>query len=226
MGVFLQPDPIGFKGDAANIYRFCGNNAVNRIDPLGLDSIEIEFMRMSTPQPNPGNVISGHVHHGTLTWRRDSGSVWKIPVTSGGYRDKDTHVRGAETRIFDGKYFATRDLGDKGGAMQREGVGNRIELVPKFKQDSQNYQTLLRIHPDGETPGTHGCPALATDAKTLKEFRKGFNDYVRKEGPMPVEVKTAEPPQNPSPLSQVDFPDFIGGSAGISRPPMRTIGSL
>ena len=36
MGVFLQPDPIGFKGDAANIYRFCGNNAVNRIDPLGL----------------------------------------------------------------------------------------------------------------------------------------------------------------------------------------------
>jgi RHS repeat-associated protein len=36
MGVFLQPDPIGFKGDAANIYRFCGNNAVNRTDPLGL----------------------------------------------------------------------------------------------------------------------------------------------------------------------------------------------
>jgi hypothetical protein len=36
MGVFLQPDPIGFKGDAANIYRFCNNNAVNRIDPMGL----------------------------------------------------------------------------------------------------------------------------------------------------------------------------------------------
>jgi RHS repeat-associated protein len=36
MGVFLQPDPIGFKGDAANVYRFCNNNAVNRIDPLGL----------------------------------------------------------------------------------------------------------------------------------------------------------------------------------------------
>jgi RHS repeat-associated protein len=36
MGVFMQPDPIGFKGDAANIYRFCSNNAVNRTDPLGL----------------------------------------------------------------------------------------------------------------------------------------------------------------------------------------------
>jgi RHS repeat-associated protein len=39
MGVFLQPDPIGFKGDAANVYRFCNNNAVNRTDPTGL----IEF---------------------------------------------------------------------------------------------------------------------------------------------------------------------------------------
>jgi RHS repeat-associated protein len=38
MGVSLQPDPIGFKGDAANIYRFCNNNAVNRIDPLGLQA--------------------------------------------------------------------------------------------------------------------------------------------------------------------------------------------
>ena len=36
MGIFLQPDPIGFKGDAANLYRFCNNNAVNRLDPLGL----------------------------------------------------------------------------------------------------------------------------------------------------------------------------------------------
>ena len=36
IGVFLQPDPIGFKGDAANVYRFCNNNAVNRSDPLGL----------------------------------------------------------------------------------------------------------------------------------------------------------------------------------------------
>ena len=36
MGVFLQPDPIGFKGDAANLYRFCGNDAVNRTDPMGL----------------------------------------------------------------------------------------------------------------------------------------------------------------------------------------------
>jgi RHS repeat-associated protein len=36
MGVFLQPDPIGFAGDPSNLYRYCGNNAVNRRDPSGL----------------------------------------------------------------------------------------------------------------------------------------------------------------------------------------------
>ncbi|HEY2711468.1 MAG TPA: RHS repeat-associated core domain-containing protein [Chthoniobacterales bacterium] len=35
LGRFLQPDPIGFKGDAANLYRYCGNNAVNLSDPSG-----------------------------------------------------------------------------------------------------------------------------------------------------------------------------------------------
>jgi RHS repeat-associated protein len=36
-GRFLQPDPTGFAGDPANLYRYCGNNPVNFIDPLGLD---------------------------------------------------------------------------------------------------------------------------------------------------------------------------------------------
>jgi uncharacterized protein RhaS with RHS repeats len=35
---FLQTDPIGFKGDAANLYRYCGNDPVDRSDPMGLAS--------------------------------------------------------------------------------------------------------------------------------------------------------------------------------------------
>lgn len=33
---FLQPDPIGFRGDRSNLYRYCGNNAVNWSDPSGM----------------------------------------------------------------------------------------------------------------------------------------------------------------------------------------------
>jgi RHS repeat-associated protein len=36
IGRFLQPDPIGFRGDRTNLYRYCGNNPVTRWDPFGL----------------------------------------------------------------------------------------------------------------------------------------------------------------------------------------------
>ncbi len=35
-GRFLQADPIGFNGDATNLYRYCGNNPLKRSDPTGL----------------------------------------------------------------------------------------------------------------------------------------------------------------------------------------------
>ncbi|MDQ2946515.1 MAG: RHS repeat-associated core domain-containing protein, partial [Acidobacteriota bacterium] len=37
LGRFLQPDPIGFKGDSSNLYRYCGNDWANRSDPMGLE---------------------------------------------------------------------------------------------------------------------------------------------------------------------------------------------
>ena len=40
LGRFLQPDPIGFKGDASNLYRYCGNDWANKSDPMGLTDIE------------------------------------------------------------------------------------------------------------------------------------------------------------------------------------------
>jgi RHS repeat-associated protein len=36
LGRFIQPDPIGFKGDSGNLYRYCGNDPVDRSDPMGL----------------------------------------------------------------------------------------------------------------------------------------------------------------------------------------------
>jgi len=40
LGRFMQPDPIGFKGDSGNLYRYCGNDPVDRSDPTGLDTFE------------------------------------------------------------------------------------------------------------------------------------------------------------------------------------------
>jgi RHS repeat-associated protein len=35
-GRFLQTDPIGFKGDASNLYRYCHNDPEDFSDPMGL----------------------------------------------------------------------------------------------------------------------------------------------------------------------------------------------
>lgn len=42
VGRFLQGDPIGFKGDATNLYRYCGNNPIMRSDPSGEDGLIVQ----------------------------------------------------------------------------------------------------------------------------------------------------------------------------------------
>src|SRR5213082_3482633 len=41
---FLQTDPIGFAGDALNLYRYCGDDPVDRNDPMGLE-LQVELRR-------------------------------------------------------------------------------------------------------------------------------------------------------------------------------------
>jgi RHS repeat-associated protein len=53
LGRFLQPDPIGFKGDASNLYRYCGNDWANRVDPTGLEEVDVVF-RAFISQPYVG----------------------------------------------------------------------------------------------------------------------------------------------------------------------------
>jgi RHS repeat-associated protein len=40
LGRFMQPDPEGFEGEDFNLYRYCGNDPINFVDPFGL----IRFM--------------------------------------------------------------------------------------------------------------------------------------------------------------------------------------
>jgi RHS repeat-associated protein len=76
LGRFLQTDPIGFKGDASNLYRYCGNDPVDKTDPMGLEaatgSTIAERMRLfygdgaqgsslyELDHPNQANVTMGY----------------------------------------------------------------------------------------------------------------------------------------------------------------------
>jgi len=61
LGRFLQPDPSGFDAGDYNLYRYCHNDPVNRIDPTGLQD----------EKPTVANLT----HTGRGDWDFDNGRV-------------------------------------------------------------------------------------------------------------------------------------------------------
>ncbi len=68
IGRFLTPDPIGFAG-GLNLYAYCGNDPVNRVDPLGLADWQTGSylgdvklaLKVEAQALNPVNVAKGGV---------------------------------------------------------------------------------------------------------------------------------------------------------------------
>jgi uncharacterized protein RhaS with RHS repeats len=69
LGRFLQPDPIGFNGDASNLYRYCGNDPVDRTDPTGLYSVDAALSSLTSM--GGGDWVDGS--DGLSKWDRDHG---------------------------------------------------------------------------------------------------------------------------------------------------------
>jgi hypothetical protein len=53
-------------------------------------------------------------------------------------------------------------------SMVRDGVGFSVDLHPQFS----TTRTLLRIHPDGNVPGTEGCIGITRDVRECYETLK------------------------------------------------------
>ena len=57
---FLQTDPIGFAGDALNLYRYCGDDPVDRSDPTGLQDHPIaDIVWQMACHGDSGNSLQG-----------------------------------------------------------------------------------------------------------------------------------------------------------------------
>lgn len=62
-GRWMSKDPIGFNGGDGNLYRYVGNDSVNRIDPKGTCAAVswlVSFIRGVMGLSN-GSIISGNV---------------------------------------------------------------------------------------------------------------------------------------------------------------------
>jgi hypothetical protein len=106
------------------------------------------------------------------------GKYYSDPMPNGNYMVKNGHHRTEK-----GYY--------------RDGVGYSFDVIPLFSSlnGKKMERTDLRIHPDGNKPGTLGCIGLDTNKAVLTAFYDDMSSYIAKKGSIALKVND---PNNPN----------------------------
>jgi RHS repeat-associated protein len=133
IGRFLQPDPIGFKGDVSNLYRYCGNDWANRADLMGTDGTE----------KTSGNSMWQQEHRdwtpGSMMWDFE-----KRADTSGGNGSADgragdhTMAYQSANSPYNGENLSSGQVSYRTAQLQNQGKpGDLIRTSPKVDELAQ-----------------------------------------------------------------------------------------
>ncbi len=76
--------------------------------------------------------------------------------------------------------------------MNRDGVGFSFNLNPDFNTN----RSLLRIHPDGNSPGTLGCIGLSGNAERLTQFSNTIQAALENQVSIPTTININNNPNN------------------------------
>ena len=121
LGRFLQPDPIDFDGDATNLYRYCGNNPVNLMDPSGLWQF--------TVFGGDGWGVLFTIGHNSGQWNFGlfggvgGGLVASLDLADSGTQPAGTSINAQGTVGWGNGFFGARSSYNVGPA------GNRLDLT-------------------------------------------------------------------------------------------------
>ncbi|CAM3881026.1 hypothetical protein MUGA111182_15000 [Mucilaginibacter galii] len=124
-----------------------------------------------------------------------------IPALSGVKSSNGTY---ALDPLPNGKYKVNhgreRKKSEKHGGFFSEGIGFTFDVIPLFTtlNGKKMERTDLRIHPDGNVPGSAGCIALTASNAVLTSFYKELSDYIAKKGSVALSVND---PKNPNVMS-------------------------
>lgn len=82
-----------------------------------------------------------------------------------------------------GSYTVTPHLWNRSDrSMNVGGVGYSFALSDKYDSRVDATRSLLRIHPDGGTPGTLGCIGIVGDGATQARFREDMRAELNRSG--------------------------------------------
>ncbi|MEW5851805.1 MAG: peptidoglycan-binding protein [Myxococcota bacterium] len=140
-----------------------------------------------TTRTNPTST-RGNPPNGTATFDRVSRAgqrnqmvEGRITVNGRTYNFRSGgHGRG---NLPPGQYTVTRHMDQRSDrSMNVGGVGYSFALNDKYDPRVGANRSLLRIHPDGGTPGTMGCIGIVGDAATQRRFREDMLAELRRNG--------------------------------------------
>jgi RHS repeat-associated protein len=192
LGRFLQADPIGFKGDGSNLYRYCGNDSVNKSDPMGLENpparIPIDRMWESAKYWDTANSFQGSF----TEWMQRFQPAGMSTVTVTGIRETEaarapTPQRPASARSMSMRMVPARDPKDPKRLLQIDHryykyyfhqLKNAGKPVPGYDSYVQEVTTVKVNECTGCTGGEFDVDT--SDKKPLYELpRSGlFRDRV------------------------------------------------
>ena len=225
LGRFLQPDPIGFKGDASNLYRYCGNDWANRSDLSGLDW---EAFIYRDPVPNPRG---GFYPPGSFQARRASGDYvlkkdgveqrrWR--VNENGFVPNRAGPRAGDYNLV--------PRGDGWGKSNLPGVtrdtptitGKEAGLKPGWPDPSYRDANAkpVEMHQPGNQRGqadSAGCPTLPQSAidQTIRGMKENERNGVGTEIHIrDQQVKRAQPVAGYGLNGSQSAPIYQGGAIG------------
>jgi RHS repeat-associated protein len=112
LGRFLQTDPIGFKGDASNLYRYCHNDPEDFSDPMGLvPSITEDRMWKTACFFDGGNSFQGSWQE--FNNRNQPAGTAQSSTPGGNYKDTNiqNHIKKGQENPGGTKYTNSNEGG-------------------------------------------------------------------------------------------------------------------
>ncbi|MEW5741404.1 MAG: peptidoglycan-binding domain-containing protein [Myxococcota bacterium] len=139
------------------------------------------FDSTPTPSISSGADRTAVIHGVSRRGQRDQLVTGQITINGNSYTFRSGgHARGS---LPTGDYEVTPHLWSRSNAsMTVGGVGYSFAMSDKYDPRVGATRRLLRIHPDGASPGTEGCMGIVGDAATQRRFREDMRAELARNG--------------------------------------------